>query len=266
MPQLLTLTTDFGLDDGYVAAMKGVILGIAPTLRTVDISHGITPHDVMEAAFVLRQAVPFFPPGTVHLAVVDPGVGTARRAVAARIGGQTFVGPDNGLFSLLAEGGPEAVVELDRPAFWRTATPSRTFHGRDVFAPVAARLAAGLHALEEVGRPVEGLQRLQWVQPRADEQGVEGWVVHVDRFGNAITNIPEALLARRAAGRRVRAYVGSAILEGLHLVYADVPEGEPVALIGSGGLLEVGIRGGSASQLLSLQKGMPVQLVFLERD
>lgn len=264
MSRLLTLTTDFGLDDGYVAAMKGVILGIDPAIRMVDVSHGIAPHEVMEAAFVLRQAAPFFPPGTVHLVVVDPGVGTARRAVAARIGGHTFVGPDNGLFSLLSDEEPEAVVELDRPAYWRTPEPSRTFHGRDIFAPVAAHLAAG-RALEEVGRRVEGLHRLQWVRPLADEQGVQGWIVHVDRFGNAITNIPEALLAQRGGDRPLRAYVGSTILDGLHGTYADVPEGEPVALVGSSGYLEVGVNGGNAAQLLSLGKGMPVHLVFLDR-
>ncbi|MDX1531546.1 MAG: SAM-dependent chlorinase/fluorinase, partial [Rhodothermales bacterium] len=177
MPHLLTLTTDFGLDDGYVAAMKGVIHAIAPGLRTVDITHAVAPQDVMGAAFVLRQAAFFFPPDTVHLVVVDPGVGTERRAVAARIGGHTFVGPDNGLLSLLPGGdAPEALVTLDRPTYWRSPHPSATFHGRDIFAPAAAHLAAG-RALGEVGTPAEALQRLHWVRPRADDNGVQGWVV-----------------------------------------------------------------------------------------
>ncbi len=270
---VLTLTTDFGLDDAYLAAMKGVILSVAPDCRLVDVSHGIAAQDVMGAGFVLRGAVPYFPPGTVHLAVVDPGVGTERRPIAARIGGHTFVGPDNGLFSLLldpsagpgqAAAEPEAVVVLDRPDFWRTPTPSATFHGRDVFAPVAAHLAAG-RDLTEVGTPVEGLRRLHWVQPLADEQGIQGWVVHVDRFGNAVTNVPGELLAARLAGREFKCYVGSAILNGLHRTYADVDEGEPVALVGSSGLLEVSINGGDAAQLLSIQKGSAVDVVFADR-
>ncbi len=263
---LITLTTDFGLDDAYVAAMKGVIFSIAPDLRTVDVSHGVTPQDVMGAAFVLRDAAPYFPEGTVHLAVVDPGVGTARRPIAARIGGQLFVGPDNGLFSLLLDGGePEAVVVLDRPAFWRTPEPSRTFHGRDIFAPVAAHLASG-RSLDDLGSRTDTLQRLHWVRARADAEGLQGWVAHIDRFGNAITNIPAALLLAHRAGRPLKCYVGSTILTGLEETYADVEEGEPVALIGSSGWLEVGVRDGDAAELLSIHKGSAVNVVFGDRD
>ncbi len=271
---LITLTTDFGLGDAYVAAMKGVILSVDPGLRTVDVSHGVEPQDVMGAAFVLREAAPFFPAETVHLAVVDPGVGTARRPIAARIGGQVFVGPDNGLFSLLLDPGaaagsgsgePEAVVVLDRPAFWRTPEPSRTFHGRDIFAPVAAHLASG-RALDEVGSRTDGLRRLHWVRARADEEGIQGWVAHIDRFGNAVTNVPAALLLAHRAGRPLKCYVGSTILSGLHETYADVEEGEPVVLVGSSGWLEVGVRDGSAAALLSIHKGSAVNVVFGDRD
>ncbi len=263
---LLTLTTDFGLDDAYVAAMKGVILSVDPTIRTVDVSHGIGAQDVMGAAFVLREAAPHFPPGTVHLAVVDPGVGTARRPIAAAVGGQVVVGPDNGLFSLLLDGGePEAVVVLDRPEFWRTPEPSRTFHGRDIFAPVAAHLAAG-RPLDEVGARTDGLQRLHWVQPRADAEGLQGWVAHIDRFGNAITNIPASLLVAHRAGRPLKCYVGSAILGGLHATYAEVEVGEPVVLVGSTGRLEVAVRDGDAAALLSIDKGSAVNVVFGDLD
>ena len=268
---LLTLTTDFGLDDAYLAAMKGAILSIAPDCRMVDLSHGVAARDVMGAGFVLRGAALYFPPGTVHLAVVDPGVGTDRHPIAARIEGQTFVGPDNGLFSLLldpsagsGQADPEAVVVLNRPEFWRTPTPSATFHGRDIFAPVAAHLAAG-RTLAEVGTPIEDMRRLHWVQPLADAEGVQGWVVHIDRFGNAVTNIPGALLAAHRAERAFKCYVGSAILDGLHRTYADVDEGEPVALVGSAGLLEVSVNGGDAAQLLSIQKGSAVNVVFADR-
>ena len=264
--RLLTLTTDFGLDDAYVAAMKGVALTIDPSLRLVDLSHGIAPQDVMGAAFVLREAAPFFPPGTVHLAVVDPGVGTERRALALRIGEQFFVGPDNGLFSLLLDGvQPNAIVVLDRPAFWRTPNPSATFHGRDIFAPAAAHLAAG-HDLAEIGSPTDVIKRLHWVQPLADDQGVRGWVVHIDHFGNAITNIPAALLEEHRDARNVKCYVGSMILEGIQRTYAEVEPGEPVVLAGSSGFIEVGVRDGNAAQLLSIHSGGAVNVVFVDRE
>ncbi len=271
MPALLTLTTDFGTADAYVAAMKGVVARAAPDVRTVDVTHAVAAQDVMGAAWVLREAAPCFPAGTVHLAVVDPGVGTARRGVACRIGGHTFVGPDNGLFSLLlgADGlgpeAPEALVVLDRPAAWRVPEPSRTFHGRDVFAPVAARLADGA-ALEEVGTAADpaGLRRLHWVRPLADAEGVRGWVAHVDRFGNAVTNIPAALVEDRRAGRRVRCYAGSTILDGVRGTYGEVEPGEPLVVVGSSGYLEVGVRGGDAAALLTLPKGSPVNVVFVD--
>jgi len=272
VPVLLTLTTDFGTQDAYVGAMKGVIAGVAPEVRTVDVTHAVAPQDVMEAAWTLREAAPFFPPGTVHLAVVDPGVGTDRRAIACRIGAHTFVGPDNGLFSLLlgpdglGPEAPEAIVELDRPAYWRTPRPARTFHGRDLFAPVAAHLAAG-RALAEVGTPApaDSLVRLHWVRPRADEQGVQGWVVHVDRFGNAVTNIPADLAEGHRKGRDLRCYAGSAILDGVRQTYAEVAAGDPVLVVGSSGHLEVAVNGGDAAALLSLPKGSPIHLVFVDR-
>ena len=259
--RLLTLTTDFGARDAYVAAMKGIILHIDPTLHLVDVTHDIAPQDIMEAAFVLRNAFPYFPGGTVHLVVVDPGVGTARRAVALRKDGQVFVGPDNGLFSLLLDGAPpDDVVELDRPVFWRVPKPDPTFHGRDVFAPVAAHLAAG-HPLTAVGSPIPSLTPLHWALPVVDEQGVQGWVVHIDRFGNCITNIVRQALTPEA--RRVKCYVGSTILPAIHRTYGDVASGEPLALFGSNGFLEIAVHAGNASELLGIRKGDTVKIVFL---
>lgn len=269
MPHLLTLTTDFGTGDAYVAAMKGVAATLAPGVAMIDVSHAIAPQDVMEAAWVLRQAVPYYPEGTVHCVVVDPGVGTDRRGIACRIAGHTFVGPDNGLFALLlgddvlGPDAPEALVVLDRPEAWRTPAPAPTFHGRDVFAPVASRLAMGA-ALETVGTPADpaGLQRLHWVRPRADDQGIQGWIAHVDHFGNAITNVPLELAEQYRAGRSLRAYAGTTILTTLHRTYADVEPGEALLLAGSSGHLEVSVRGGNAAALLSLRKGSPLQIVF----
>jgi S-adenosyl-L-methionine hydrolase (adenosine-forming) len=268
---LLTLTTDFGTQDAYVATMKGVIASVSREIRTIDITHSVGVQDVMAAAWLLLQAIPFFPPSSVHLVVVDPGVGTKRRAVACRIAGHTFVGPDNGMFSLLlgddglGPAAPEEVVVLDRPEWWRTPRPSHTFHGRDIFAPIAAHLACG-HTLLEVGTPAPpaSLVRMQWVRPRADEQGIQGWVVHIDRFGNAITNIPGALVEAYRAGRSIRCYAGATVLSGLSQTYADVETGEPLVLVGSSGNVEVSVNGGDASTLLSIRKGSAVQVVFVE--
>lgn len=262
MPSLLTLTTDFGLHDGYVAAMKGVILGIAPQATLVDISHEVPAHDVMAGAFLLRQAAFHFPPGTIHLAVVDPGVGTDRRAVALRYRNQLFVGPDNGLFALVLEGeAPQGLVMLDRPEVWRTPTPSRTFHGRDVFAPAAAHLAAGT-PLDAVGSPLEALQRLHWAMPIADDQGVRGWVVHVDHFGNCVTNIQRSVLEEHRHGRPLKCIASGTILHALHDTYGQVPEGDPLLLYGSDDALEIAVRNGNASDLLGIRRGDPVQVIF----
>ncbi|ARA95051.1 hypothetical protein AWN76_006805 [Rhodothermaceae bacterium RA] len=261
---LITLTTDFGTGDAYVAAMKGTILSILPEARLVDITHDIAPQDVMAAAFVLREAVPYFPRGAVHLVVVDPGVGTDRRAVALAAHGSRFVGPDNGLFALLLDGAaPDVVVSLDRPAYWRTPNPSQTFHGRDIFAPVAAHLAAG-RTLSDVGTPIDALRPMHWALPIPDAQGIRGWVVHIDHFGNCITNIPADLLHARRAGRPIKCFAGSAILHGLHTTYGDVAPGEPLLLIGSSGLLEIAVHAGNAADLLSIRKGDPVNVVFLD--
>ena len=275
MPRLVTLTTDFGLQDGYVAAMKGVLLSRAPGVQLVDVTHAVAPQDVGEAAYVLLQAAPYFPDGTVHLAVVDPGVGTDRRAVAARFAGPSgahyFVGPDNGLLSLLLAGSPyapdalQAVHVLDAADRWRTAAPSRTFHGRDIFAAAAAHLAAGgdLAALGTALDPAE-LHPMRWAQPTADEQGVRGWVVHVDRFGNCTTNIARETLDEHRDGRTVRCYVGAAAMDGVRQTYADVDTGEPLLLFGSDGFLEIGVNMGNAAELLSIRKGSAVDVVFTE--
>lgn len=263
---LITLTTDFGTSDGYVGAMKGAIYSVAPTATVVDISHDVPPQDVTAAAFVLAQAAPYFPAETVHVAVVDPGVGTARRALAARIalGGRpcTFVGPDNGLLPLVLDGAaPEAAVVLDRPEAWRTPHPSATFHGRDVFGPVAAHLAAGM-ALGAVGSPAGDLVPLHWPLPHADRDGLRGMVLAVDRYGNCLTNLTREAIERWGGGRAATVYAGGAIVRRLAPTYGAVPAGEVVALFSSDDRLEIAVVGGHASDLLSLSRGDTVTLVF----
>lgn len=273
---MITLTTDFGLTDGYVAAMKGVMLSIHPDAHLVDVTHEIEPQDVMEAAFVLRTTTPFFPAGTVHLVVVDPGVGTDRRAVAVRSGDQWFVGPDNGVFPLvLDEGQPDDIRVLDNPDVWRTSTPSATFHGRDIFAPVAAHLDAGCGA-EDIGTPTDELRPLRWAMPITDSHSVQGYVAHVDRFGNCITNIRRNTLVRTGMAKvdgmespipirelpDLKAYVGNAVINTLHRTYGAAADGDPLLLFGSSGFLEVAVNAGSAAELLNIRKGDSIKVVF----
>ena len=262
MQSIITLTTDFGTRDAYVGAMKGVILGINPDARLIDVSHGIAPQDIMEAAFVLREAAFHFPPGTIHLVVVDPGVGTERRPVALRSGEFLFVGPDNGLFTLLLDGREvDGCVRLDRHSYWRCPSPSTTFHGRDIFAPVAAHLSAGT-PLNDLGSAITSLIPMYWALPISDDQGVQGWVVHVDRFGNCITNVSRKALEERRAGRTAKCFVGNAILEGIHPTFDSVAPGDPLMLYNSSDLLEIAVNAGNAAELLGIRKGASVNILF----
>lgn len=275
---ILTLTTDFGTADGYVGTMKGVILSIAPQVQPVDLSHAIPAHDVRAAAYVLYAAAPFFPEDTVHLVVVDPGVGTERRALAFRTDRAVFVGPDNGLFTyLLMEVDRWQAVELNDAAY-HLERVSATFHGRDVFAPAAAHLAAGV-PLEELGAPVT--DPLFLPPPRLDVgwEEIAGQVLHVDRFGNLITSIGRL----HGAGRelkltpafqaqsvprasfppgRVHVEIAGTRLSGIHRTYGAVEAGRPLALVGSGGFLEIGVREGSAAEHLTARRGDPVTVRF----
>jgi len=273
---LITITTDFGTQDAYVPAMKGTMLSICDSARLVDVTHGISPQDVMEAAFVLQSAYPFFPDGTVHLVVVDPGVGTGRRAVALRHGEHWFVGPDNGLFPLVLEDkAPDAVVELDDPAFWRTPDPSTTFHGRDIFAPAAAHLAAG-EPVEALGSPVDTLEPLRWARPTAADRALQGWIMHVDHFGNCVTNIRRSTFVDALglddadpsvdAFPPVKGYAGNQVIERIGTTYGTVAEGDPLLLFGSTGFLEIAVNGGSAADLLDIQKGDSVKVVLEAPD
>ena len=253
----ITLTTDFGTRDGYVAALKGSVLRRAPDALLIDVSHEIEPGAIASGAFVLSQAAPHFPPGSVHLAVVDPGVGTARRGLAAEIGPQRFVAPDNGLLTpFLDEPGVALRVhELTRPELWNDVV-SPVFHARDVFGPVAGHLATGA-PLADVGPALDpaSLVRLPEAQVQSEDGARVGAVVHVDRFGNLVTNL--RLDPGDVRGARVEA-AGRTFT--LVRVYADVSEGELTALVGSSGRVEVACRGGSAADLLGIGRGSVVVL------
>jgi S-adenosylmethionine hydrolase len=252
MAVLVSLLTDFGLRDTYVGQMKAALLAVAPTALLVDLTHAVPPQDVQVGAFLLAQAVEVFAAGTVHLAVVDPGVGSERRALAAQARrGDLFVGPDNGLLVPALErlGGLTMAVELRDPRYWRRGTPSTTFHGRDIFAPVAGHLASGV-PLERFGPPVDPLSPFRL--PRPD--GLQGEVVYVDGYGNLVTNLPASSLPD--------SYV---VLMGDQRIqpqphYQAVAPGDLLALVGSGGLLEVSARDGSAAEKTGAGRGSRINV------
>lgn len=258
--RIITLTTDFGSQDYYVGAMKAVILQICPDIRFVDISHDISPQDIMAGAWVLKNTAFLYPAGTIHLAVVDPGVGGERRPILARVKDQYFVGPDNGLFSLVAESENCELVELTNRRYWRDEV-SNTFHGRDIFAPVAAHLCTGV-PFAMFGEKKSELTTYRWAKPIYDDEGVQGWVMHIDRYGNLVTNIPESVIQEHVNKHRYKIYVGNTILKTISCSFSDVQDGEPVALIGSSGMLEIAINKGNAEQMLGVEKGAPVSMVI----
>ena len=250
---VITLTTDFGTRDTYVSEMKGVILSIAGDVHVVDITHEVAPHDVLEGALALEVAAPRFPAATIHVGVVDPGVGTARRGLAVASGDQMFVGPDNGLFTPFFDERPWRAFEL-RAAEFRRSDVSHTFHGRDIFAPAAAHLARGVEPAR-LGPPVTDPVRLRWPGLRVSEGRVGGAVVHVDRFGNLVTSIPADAIATLGSGVTVR-IAGKSL--PLVRTYGDLGRKDVGALLGSSNRLEIAVNAGSAAKTLRAGLGTPV--------
>lgn len=258
---LVVLLSDFGTNDVYVAVMKGVILSIAPGARLMDLTHGVRAHDVAEGAFLLSAAAPYFPPDTVFLAVVDPGVGTRRKGLIAHAGPWTVVGPDNGLFTFFWLRYPDAeAYELEAPEYQRP-TVSATFHGRDVFAPAAAWAARGIRP-SRFGSKIESPVKLPIPPPEEGEESIRARVIHVDRFGNLVSNLELEWLEQR----RIVIGAGWTLEVGAHTVrrqvatYAEAARGEVVALPGSSGYLEISLSGKSAASELGVDTGAPIQL------
>jgi S-adenosylmethionine hydrolase len=264
MPPIVALLSDFGTQDHYVGAMKGAVLSVCPDAQLVDLVHDLPPHDVEAGAFALAAAVSAFPAGTVFLAVVDPGVGTARRGLAAQTGGHLFVAPDNGLLSLVLVEHPDARVHAITNASLFRFEVSSTFHGRDVFGPVAGHLARGM-PIDDVGPPLTDPYRFPVAAVR--RLGDDEWeaeVVHLDRFGNLTTNVSEREL------RGILAHFGGdptqvvIVVEGtvvpLVRTYGEVAEGEGCAFLGSSRRLEVAIHGGNAGRLLGAARGATVRI------
>lgn len=258
---LITFTTDFGLDDWFVATIKGVVLGINPRGHIVDLTHGIPPGDIRAAAFALAAGCRFFPKGTIHVAIVDPGVGSERRAIAIQTSDYVFVGPDNGILSWALRKKHVLAIHLLENESLFLQPVSHTFHGRDVFAPVAAHLSRGV-PLAKLGRKIKNFESLAWPEPTRSPAEISGEIAHVDRFGNCITNI-EARMLPDFQARNPVVFAGRRRLCSAASFYAAVPPGSAVAVLGSSGLLEIAVNGGSASKRLRLKRGSKVTIRLL---
>lgn len=262
--RIITLTSDFGTRDSYVATMKGVIYRINPGATIVDLTHLIQPQDVMEASFVLDSCYRFFPVGTVHLVVVDPGVGTKRRAIVVDTPDHFFVGPDNGVFSrIYASSEPHEVREIKNVDFLLPQI-SDTFHGRDIFSPVCGHLSRGIDP-SEFGPVVKDPVRRDPAQPVVWQDQITGEVIHIDSFGNIITNITREVFEMVASDRRYRIVLNGRTIDKVSRTYLEVEQGKALALFGSLDMLEIAIHSGRADRRLGAGKGDPVQ-IFTEPD
>ena len=257
---IIALLTDFGTRDHYSGVMKGVVLGICPDVTLVDISHDLPPHDIAFAAQELAATFKFYPAGTIFLVVVDPGVGTARRGLAAEVGDRRFVAPDNGvLTAVFQDTPPKRVVELSERRYARP-TVSRTFEGRDRFAPAAAFLAKGIH-LEAFGRPVTDYHMLELHPPQLNGTSLKGRIIRVDRFGNIVTNLDRRSCERLSNGQSgLQLRVGSQTIDRIVSTYADLAPGEIGALFGSTDHLECSAQAANAAERLGVSVGDPVEL------
>ena len=263
----ITLTTDFGFDSPYVAAMKGVILTSCPTARICDICHSVKPQNIYQGALTLEKAARFFPPGTVHITVVDPGVGTSRDIILAQIGDYYYIAPNNGLLTWVIHkaeltGVSMKFYALENRGYWREAI-SNTFHGRDVMAPTAAHLLCGL-APENMGSPTTSIVKLEIPEPVVTPTEITGVVEDVDSFGNLITNISAKLLAGRATDESVQISLsGKNVTQGVCRTYGDKPAGEIIAIIDSSDRVELAVVNGNAEKTLNAAVGNEVRLTWL---
>jgi S-adenosyl-L-methionine hydrolase (adenosine-forming) len=256
---VIALLTDFGTRDHYAGTMKGVALGICPDATFVDITHDIAPHDVLGGALELSASYKYFPAGTIFLVVVDPGVGSARRPLAAEAGGYKFVAPDNGVLTLaFRDTPPKRVIELTERRYARP-TVSRTFEGRDRFAPAAGWLAKGID-LSGLGRALTSWRMLSVPEPAVADSQILGEVLRVDRFGNLVTNVDRRTFERFAGAGRIEIVAGTQAVDAVVAAYADADAGAVCALFGSSDHLEVAVNGGSAAERLELGRGARITI------
>ena len=265
-PAIITLLTDFGAHDYFVGAMKGVILSLNPDATIIDLTHEIPPQDIQAAAFNLLACYKEFPAGTIHLAVVDPGVGSERRTIIVECGGQFFLGPDNGLFSWVCEREENfSAWQITNERFFRNPVSS-TFHGRDVFAPVAAALSSGV-AAAEVGPPLENIVTLAPLSPQTTADALEGFIIHIDRFGNCITNFTSEHINEEQVAAGAKLIVNKKEITSIRRFFADqsAPKDELFMLVGSAGFVEIAVQNASGAEILSAKRGDSVLLVHDDR-
>jgi len=261
MPPIITLTTDFGTGSPYVASMKAVILSINPAVTLVDLTHAVGAQNIRQAALILAETTPWFPPDTIHVAVVDPGVGTDRKIVYARIGKHQFVAPDNGVLSRLAlSTPPSTIISVTEPGYWLPQV-SATFHGRDIMAPLAAHLSLGIEPAS-LGPAEHELVSLEWTEALVADRKIEGSVQAIDSFGNLITNIPGDALTNVPRGEEVSIVCDEHETHGIFTTYADQPAMTLIALVGSSGNLELAIVGDSAAIMLGVRVGTPCTVAW----
>jgi S-adenosylmethionine hydrolase len=262
---IITLLTDFGSKDHYVASMKGVILNINPQCTLVDITHEVRPHDIQEGAFILSNTYSYFPKGTIHLSVVDPGVGGTRKPILLVTQNYYFIGPDNGLFTFVEQREKlKQVVVLTKQKYFLPKI-SMTFHGRDIFAPVAAHLSLGIKPTA-FGYEINSLEKIKFQKAIIREGKLLGEIFHVDTFGNLVSNIDKEKLFRFIKGRPFVIRAGRIIIHSLKKGYGEGKKGEKIALIGSGGFLEISVREGNAQKILGVKRGDNIEIKLEERN
>jgi S-adenosylmethionine hydrolase len=260
--RIITLITDFGEASGYVGIMKGVILSINPECHIIDITHHISPQDREEAAFVLQSVYPFFPPNTVHLVVVDPGVGSTRKPIIVESSQNWFVGPDNGVFSFIFLNDQQKKVwEITNDEYFLSPV-SPTFHGRDIFAPIAAHLSSGIRT-QVLGKELEHFVQLEGLEAAVHQDTLEGRIVFIDHFGNLVSNISYKLFTRVVGKNPFQITVGKRVIRRIHPTYSDAEEGEILALFGSSQQLEISVRNGNCQRLLNVSKGLQISVQVL---
>ncbi len=255
---VIVLLTDFGLNDNFVGVMKGVIYGINPEVRIVDLCHQIESHNIQEAAFLLRGSYSYFPEGTVFLIVVDPGVGTERKSIIVETGKYLFVAPDNGVLSFLVERDIKRIIQITNKKYF-VKPVSHTFHGRDIFAPVAAHLSKG-EKIENFGSQISDIKKIKLPEPQAEKNRLSGEVIYVDHFGNLITNINKDTFLRFVRDKKFQIVIGKAKISKISSSYEEGKKGLPIAIFGSFDSLEISLCRNNASRGLDLNKGTKIYI------
>ena len=258
---IITLLTDFGIADEYVGVMKGVILSLNPSVNIIDITHQIDPQDILHAAYTIKSSYKYFPPGTIHILVVDPGVGSRRAIIALKADNHIFLAPDNGLLSLIIDKAEEnLIISIDNPKYFLNQV-SKTFHGRDIFAPVAAHISKGI-SLKNIGTPVNKneLTYLNMIKPFILSNTIKGSIISIDRFGNLITNIDYNLIKKLKTSENIKIILHNKKICGLSKNYKSTNMKSPLAIIGSNGYLEISVNCGNAEKYFGAEKGDKIKI------